>query len=161
MYTRSQHVTRSAGRFHSVSSSTNVDGCRWKSSSFPYSLQPSHRARHAHSRLRQPPHLPSTVGISSLTFIILLCSLLLAYTQLLLPANLPIMLLLFFPLSCARQHHPIIPPLLHLSHMNVSYDPTSSHLLSGRPCHNSLLLRGVPLYNVEGSTTLILIAKFQ
>ena len=77
-----------------------------------YSLQPSHRARHAHSRRRPfPPHLPSTVGFSSLIFISTLCSLLLAYTQLLVPANLPIMLLPFFPLACARQHHPIIPPL--------------------------------------------------
>lgn len=53
----------------------------------------------------------STVGFSSLTFISPLCSLLPEYTQLLVPANLPTMLLLFFPLSCARQHHPIIPPL--------------------------------------------------
>ena len=76
-----------------------------------YSLQPSHRARHAHSWRRPSPHLPSTVGLSSLTFISPLCSLLLAYTQLLVPASLPIMLLLFFPPACARQYHPIIPPL--------------------------------------------------
>jgi hypothetical protein len=53
----------------------------------------------------------STASLSSLTFISPLCSVLLAYTQLLVPANLPTMLLLFFPLTCARQHRPIIPPL--------------------------------------------------
>jgi len=72
-------------------------------------------SRTVYSSLTAPemltPHLPSTVGLSSHTFISPLCSLLLAYTQLLLPANLPIMLLLFFPLACARQHLPIIPSL--------------------------------------------------